>query len=517
MLYEGQQHSWVTGFYWTLSTMTTLGYGDVSFFTDVGRIFSMAVLLAGIIFMLVLLPFTFIELFYQPWMEARANSLIPRSVPADLAGHVILTFYGPVASALIEKLVDFRYPYVVILPEIEEVIRLDNMGIHVILGELNDPDSYVRARVEHAALVATTRPDIVNTSVVFTVRGITSKTPVIATARDETSVDILKLAGCTRVIDLTRLTAEALARRAIGGNQFTHVIGKIDDLVIAEVDAGDTTLVGMEYGLAQQTTGVSIVGLWARGHFEIGTAGSVIQAGTVLVLAGSKEQMQEFDSLYQVAKEEQELPVVVVGGGRVGRATAAALHRRGIECNIIERMPEQISDTENYMLGDGADRKVLQKAGFDVAPTIIITTHDDETNIYLTIFYRLLRPDIQIIGRSTLDRNVPVLHRAGCDIVMSAASMGSKALFNLLRRSDLLMIAEGLDVFKVPVSKELAGKTLAQANFYERTSCSVVGIDSAHVTTTNPGPETVLLEDSEIVLIGTPENETEFLKLFGGD
>ncbi|MFT4825382.1 MAG: voltage-gated potassium channel [Cryomorphaceae bacterium] len=515
MLYEGQEHSWVTGFYWTLSTMTTLGYGDVSFVTDAGRIFSIIVLLAGIIFMLVLLPFTFIELFYEPWMEARADSLVPRVVPADLNGHVILTFYGPVASALIEKLVDFKYPYVVILPEAEEVTRLDNLGIHVILGELNDPDSYIRARVEHAALVVTTRPDIVNTSVAFTVRGITDKTPVIATARDEGSIDILKLAGCTRAIDITHLTAEALARRAIGGNQFTHVIGKIDDLVIAEVEAADTTLIGMEYRIAQQKTSVSIVGFWVRGHFEIGESGSVIESGSVLVLAGSKAQMLEFDSLYQASEQAPQMPVLVVGGGRVGRATAAALSRRGIEYKIIERYSKRILDIDSYVLGDGADRSILKRAGFDSAPTVIITTHDDETNIYLTILYRLLRPDIQIIGRSTLDRNVPALHRAGCDIVMSTASLGSKALFNLLRRSDLLMIAEGLDVFKVPVSKELAGKTLAEANFYQRTSCSVIGIDCADVTTTNPGPNTVLPETGEIIMIGTTEGESEFMKLFG--
>ena len=64
MAYEGQQHSIVTGFYWTLSTMSTLGYGDVRFITDPGRMFSIVVLLSGIVFMLVLLPFIFIELFF---------------------------------------------------------------------------------------------------------------------------------------------------------------------------------------------------------------------------------------------------------------------------------------------------------------------------------------------------------------------------------------------------------------------------------------------------------------------
>ena len=515
MAYEGQQHSWVTGFYWTLSTMSTLGYGDISFTSDPGRLFSILVLLSGMIFLLILLPFAFIELFYEPWMKSREANLVPRSVAANLQGHIILTFYDPVASALIEKLTHYKYPYVVILPELEEVADLGEKGINAIYGELNDPETFRKARVERAVLVATTRPDIVNTSVAFTVRGITDKTRIIATARESASVEILKLAGCNRVLDISMLMAEALARRAIGGDQFTHVVGQIDDLLIAEVAASRTTLVGKPYQQAQWDTSVSIVGFWARGNFEVGQPESIIEANTVLVMAGSRQQLNEFNSGFQAeAAESQSNPVIIIGGGRVGRATAAALKRRGIDYRIVEQLQERTLDSEHYIHGSGADKSVLQRAGIESSPTVIITTRDDETNIYLTIFCRLLRPDIQIISRSSLDRNVAALHRAGSDIVMSYASMGSNALFNLLQRSDLLMIAEGLDVFKVPVPKELAGKNLIEANIRQRTNCSVIGIDHEDKTTTNPGPESVLPSDGEVVLIGTPAGEAEFLRIF---
>lgn len=51
---EGQTHSWVSGTYWTLVVMSTLGFGDITFPSDVGRAFSVVVLLSGTIFMLVL-------------------------------------------------------------------------------------------------------------------------------------------------------------------------------------------------------------------------------------------------------------------------------------------------------------------------------------------------------------------------------------------------------------------------------------------------------------------------------
>ena len=60
---EGEAHSWVTGFYWTLVVMSTLGFGDITFTSDIGRVFSMVVLLSGVVFLLVMLPFLLIRLF----------------------------------------------------------------------------------------------------------------------------------------------------------------------------------------------------------------------------------------------------------------------------------------------------------------------------------------------------------------------------------------------------------------------------------------------------------------------
>jgi voltage-gated potassium channel len=515
MTYEGQQHSWITGLYWTMSTMSTLGYGDITFTSDLGRLFSILVLISGMIFLLVLLPVTFIKFFYEPWLESRVVDSASRSVAVDMKGHVILTFYDNVASALIEKLTHFNYPYVVILPELAEVTRLEEKGIMAIYGELNDPETFRKARVESAEMVATTRSDIVNTSVVFTVRGITDKTRVIATAREHESTEILKLAGCSRVLDLSRLMAEALARRAVGGGEFTHVVGQIDDLLVAEVVASRTTLVGKPYLEAQRDTSVSIVGFWERGNFQIGQSDNRVEANTVLVLVGSRQQLDDFNSQYQLeSMAKLSTPVIIIGGGRVGRSTASALKRRGIDYCIIEQLKDRISDDKSTIHGSASNKSTLLRAGIETAASVIITTRNDETNIYLTIFCRLLRPDIQIICRATLERNLAALHRAGSDIVMSYASMGSNALFNLLQRSDLLMIAEGLDVFKVPIPKQLAGKTLAETNVRERTNCSVIGIDLKDKTMTNPKPDEILPEAGEIVLIGSPAGEAEFLKLF---
>jgi Trk K+ transport system NAD-binding subunit len=67
---EGQRYSWITGLYWTLSTMTTLGLGDIVFLSEIGKLFTVIVLVSGILLVFIVLPFAFIRFFYAPWLEA---------------------------------------------------------------------------------------------------------------------------------------------------------------------------------------------------------------------------------------------------------------------------------------------------------------------------------------------------------------------------------------------------------------------------------------------------------------
>ncbi len=151
MMYEGRYYSWITGFYWTLTTMSTLGFGDITFHSDLGRLFSIVVLFSGIVFLLVMLPFTFIQFFYAPWLEAQNKSRAPRSIPETTAGHVILTHFDAVAVTLIEKLEQYGIPYVVLVLELQQALDLHDRGYRVVVGELDDPETYRRLNIEQAA------------------------------------------------------------------------------------------------------------------------------------------------------------------------------------------------------------------------------------------------------------------------------------------------------------------------------------------------------------------------------
>ncbi|MGD8291568.1 MAG: NAD-binding protein [Desulfobacterales bacterium] len=513
MIFENREFSWITGFYWTLTVMSTLGFGDITFATDLGKAFSIIVLMSGIVFLLTMLPFTFIQFFYLPWLEAQAKARAPRELPAGTKNHVILTSYDPVTINLAEKFGLYHHKYVIVVEDVQKALEVQDLELKVAVGDLGDPQTYRRLKVDEAALVVANVDDMTNTNIAFTIREISQTVPIAANADLDDSVDILELAGSTHVFQFTKMLGQSLARRVLGTTTRANVIGKIESLLIAEAPAMRTPLVGktLQQSKLRETIGINVVGIWERGRFIIPTAQTTINPTTVLLLAGSTEQFSAYDEKFGRDKKYQ-APVLILGGGRVGRAAADALTERNIDYRIIEKKQTLIED-DRYIYGSAADINTLMKAGIKTAPSIIITTHDDPTNIYLTIYCRRLSPNTQIISRANLERNISKLHTAGADLVMSYASMAASTIFNLLKPDDLLMLAEGLNVFRVVMPPSYVDKTLAESQIRSQTGCNVVAICDPDTMCVNPNPSYRFSDNNELILIGSEEAESRFFKI----
>ena len=514
MIFENREFSWITGFYWTLTVMSTLGFGDITFASDLGKMFSIIVLMSGIVFLLTMLPFTFIQFFYLPWLDAQARARAPRELPKGTKDHVILTNYDPVSIVLAEKFDQYQHEYVIVVEDVQKALELQDLELRVAVGDLGDPQTYRRLKVDDAALVVSNVDDMMNTNIAFTIREISQTVPIAANADLDDSVDILELAGSTHVFQFTKMLGQSLARRVLGTTARANVIGKIESLLIAEAPAMRTPLVGktLLQSKLRETIGINVVGIWERGRFIIPTAQTTINPTTVLLLAGSAEQFSAYDQKFGRDTKKYQAPVLILGGGRVGRAAADALMERNIDYRIIEKKQKLIED-ERYIYGSAADINTLMQAGIKTAPSIIITTHDDPTNIYLTIYCRRLSPDIQIISRANLERNISKLHTAGADLVMSYASMAASTILNLLKPDELLMLAEGLNIFRVVVPPSYVDKSLAESHIRSRTGCNVVAICDREAMCINPEPAYRLGENNELILIGNEEAESRFFKM----
>ena len=517
---RSENYHWFDGFYWTMVTMSTLGYGEITFNEWPGKLFSIGVMLFGMLSMLVILPFAFIRFAYEPWIEAQNEARTPRKLGINMRDHVIVTNFDAVSRALIHKLKQYNIAYVLLVRDKNEALRLHDEGFSVAVGELDDPEFYSNVRVEQCAMVVATGKDEANANIAFTVRELVdNRVRVVTLAKSEASVDILELAGSSNVIRLGELLGQFLARRTIANDAMAHVIGHFDELLIAEAMVMGTPLVGKTLSECnfREMTNTSVVGVWERGEYKGAGPDTKVNESTVLVLAGSKNMIQHYNEIFCIYQKE-ESHIVILGGGRVGRATARALAKRGLKYKIVEELPDRIRNENYYVQGSAARIEILEKANIADASAVIVTTGNDDTNIYLTIYCRKLFPDVQIISRANRERNISTLHRAGADFVASYASMGANIIFNLLKHSDILMLAEGLNVFRIELPDHLEGKSLIESEIRERTGCSVIAIQreingkDTHIV--HFSPSEVLKSDDELVLIGTIESEEIFLKTY---
>ncbi|MGB1610173.1 MAG: potassium channel family protein, partial [Ilumatobacteraceae bacterium] len=227
----------------------------------------------------------------------------------------------------------------------------------------------------------------------------------------------------------------------------------------------------------------------------------------------TEEQLTSFDEEFAVDSPTA-TKAIIIGGGRVGRAAARALSDDGVDVTIIDRLPERKRSHPRYVIGDAANRAILDQAGIADAGAILITTHDDSVNVYLTRYCRGLRPDARIVSRSNLGRNVTTLYRAGADAVLSYAGTGSSTIWNHFRGDETLLVAQGLNIFRTPVPGELAGSSLAESHVYRRTNCNVVAIEQNGVLRGNPDAQQPLPADGELLLVGTDAAEEKFSRVF---
>ena len=520
MVYEGQQHSWLTGLYWTLTVMSTLGFGDITFQGDLGRGFSILVLLSGIVSLLIVLPFTFIRFFYAPWLEAQVRLRAPRRVPESASGHVIICRYDAIAMGLIRRLGEYAIPYYVVESDPTVAANLHADGISVVAGASAASATYEALRVRDASLVFANLGDAANTNITLSVREVAPDVPIVALADEMSSVDVLELSGVSQVLTLKQQLGEQLASRVAVGTPQAHRIGRYEDLVIAEFPIENTMLKGrtVRDTRLRELTGLSIVGVWERGVLMPAGPDTVLSDHSVPVIVGTEEQMTELDALFVIYRPNDNA-VLVIGGGKVGCAAARALRARDVHATILDKdasLEGELAEcADRVVVGDAAELEVVTGAGIAEAPSVVLTTNDDATNIFLALYCRRLNPDARIVSRINEEWNLEAIHRAGVDFALSHGSLAAKSVLSILQGSDLVVFGEGADLFVERVPPTLEGKTLSESGIGAETGLNVIAVHAAGPSITNPPPSTELACGAELVMLGTVAQHQLFTEHFG--
>lgn len=517
MLYvEGREFSWLSGLYWTLVVMSTLGFGDITFESDVGRAFSILVLLSGVVLLLIMLPFTFIRFFYAPWLEAQIHARCPREVPPGTEGHVIICNYESIASNLIKKLKQQEIPYFVI--ESDQAVAAERLqdGISVIHGNVESVSTYKKMLVEKARMVFANAEDTVNTNIILTVREVAPDVPITSIAEVEDSIDILELSGATYVLPLKKLLGEKLAYRINVGRNRANVIGKFDGWKVVEFTVHDTPYSGIELSETnfRKDSGINIIGIWERGHLIPAKPGTRLSDNSVAVAVGTEDQIEKLNSLLNPENESPTESVLIIGGGKVGRSAGRALKEKNVPVYMIDLKREMegvIGDIPDRLtIGDAADRHTLEQGGLYDCSLVILSTNQDAVNIYLSIYCRRLNPDLRIVSRITHERNLEAIHRAGADFVMSYNPIGTEMVLSLIQGRESVIMGEDVEFNTVELPSKLAGKTLGESRIGTECGLIVLAVEDNGRSAINPGQEHVLQASSKLKVLGTKEQMKTF-------
>lgn len=197
-------------FYMTLITLSTVGYGEVHELSEAGQRFTSVLIPACLITMTgwtaVLTSFMVEGELSGYFKNRRTIRMI-----ASLKGHTIVCGSGPIAAAVIERLIRKRMQ-VVVLDDNEEqlaALRKRFRRLLVVEGKGSDELQLAKANVLDAAnVVAAMESELDNLLIGITCRDMGGDICVIAKSNDMTIANRMRKAGVNEVISPNQLSGE---------------------------------------------------------------------------------------------------------------------------------------------------------------------------------------------------------------------------------------------------------------------------------------------------------------------
>ena len=125
---------------------------------------------------------------------------------------------------------------------------------------------------------------------------------------------------------------------------------------------------------------------------------------------------------------------LLCGLGRVGKVVFDELTRRGQNVIVIERdekITEKIEETKQVVVltKDATEDELITKLAGEKCNSVIITTGDDVSNLFIVLAARERNPDAWIVSRASKLENIPRIKKAGADKIVSPELIGGKNLY----------------------------------------------------------------------------------------
>ncbi len=199
-------------FYMTLTTMTTVGYGEIRALSHAGRVFNSFLIFFGVMVMFLGvggITQTVIELELNQFFGKRRTKIMIDK----LKDHFIICGFGRVGRGAADELRKAGVPFVVIDHSEERVERAIHAGMLAVLADATLDQALQEVGIGRArGLVATLASDADNLFVILSAKALNSKLHLSARVDEETSQDKMRRAGADFVFAPYNSTGHRMAQ-----------------------------------------------------------------------------------------------------------------------------------------------------------------------------------------------------------------------------------------------------------------------------------------------------------------
>ncbi|MBF0120907.1 MAG: potassium channel protein [Desulfobacterales bacterium] len=205
----------IDSIYMTVSTLATVGYGEIHPLSQIGRIFSIFLMFFGVGLFLYATGSTF-----QFMLEGRIRIIMGRRRLENkiklLKNHYIVCGYGRIGRVLCQKLKRKPVEIVVIEKNPDLIQSMDEDGILYINGEAIHESILIKAGIDKAkGLIAVLSTDVDNVFLVLTARQLNPNLFIIARSCQIDSKPKLMAAGANIVESPYEMGATSIANRVL--------------------------------------------------------------------------------------------------------------------------------------------------------------------------------------------------------------------------------------------------------------------------------------------------------------
>lgn len=267
----------------------------------------------------------------------------------------------------------------------------------------------------------------------------------------------------------------------------------------------------------------------------LGSLGILTYFITSITQSLFKSQMSFFYPGFSKRKKNRKMEnhVVVVGYGRNGDQVVKELMAFGSNVVVIDENHEivinNIGRPIRFIEGNATDDEVLIKGDVKSARALITTLPNDADNLFVVLTARALNPALKIISRASSDSAEKKLRMAGVDSVVLPERVGGAHMATLVAQPDIVEFLEHLtlhsdtptqlmEIACHELPESMRNKPIREFDIRRKSGANIIGMKTAQgELIMNPSPDTKLIPESKLFVLGTIEQIEDLKDLLSDD